>query len=979
MKTTRPRSAIFQPLIIIAAACLFFGPALFAAVTLPFYDEFPSTYANGNLGAAGVGDSTWTNGLATTPISVGSASALSYVGLQAPGAGSKGVRVLYPNPAAQSDIGGTFASVSSGSVYVSFLIKLTTSPSGSRTIVNLHNSATPPNTTAKLAIIIDSNGRLSVNKALNAAPLTATGGITNTAALGTTSTHLVVARYTFNTGTTTDDSVDLWLDPGSLGSGSAPAPTVGGVVNTASTDPSSLSTYFLHVQGTGTTGEWAIDEFRIGTSWADVTPVPAVVPGGAYFSSIASGNWNATNTWEYSPDGSTIVNPATITPSIVYAVTNKTSHNVTITNAAEALSLDVLGTVTVSGVGSLNVSNALRVATGGTLNLTTTAATAGPVTMTGGSINGIGGSLTGTSYSVPVGAANVSVSANLAGAAALTISEPTATLALSGTNTYSGDTTIANGTIQANGAGSLPGASNLKTGSSTANNSTLNLATASASYAMNKLSVGGVISFSGPSSGMATLTFTNGADITGSSGKRLNVFDTNTTVIVNGPRFDLIGPAGTSQRILTITNNGNLTINAPLQDLSPATNSGGLTLSGEGIMILSGTNTYQGTNKINTGTLRVNGPAALSAATTLATGSSATNSTKLDLGTPGSYSANGLFLTGILRVSASGGTSSLTLTGACVMAGSGSRALDADTNTTIIVNQPFDLFGGTASTTRNLNAQGSGNFIFNGSLTNGSAPGSYVCGFRKSGAGTATLNAVNSYNGSTTILEGRVALGASASIANSSNIVVYAGAIFDVSAVPGGFTLSAPQILGNSTDSTNVFGPGILKGSINASSNILNLAISNNLPCLNVTNGTLTLSATTAITITQIGSTLPNGSYLLISKSTGGAVSGSVPASVTVGGGGAASAATLAISGGELFLNVGSVTPPSPIPLSVSQAGNVLTFSWTNAAFRLQSQTNALSVGLNTNWTDYPGGSSSPANVTNNPANPAVFFRLLAP
>jgi hypothetical protein len=63
--------------------------------------------------------------------------------------------------------------------------------------------------------------------------------------------------------------------------------------------------------------------------------------------------------------------------------------------------------------------------------------------------------------------------------------------------------------------------------------------------------------------------------------------------------------------------------------------------------------------------------------------------------------------------------------------------------------------------------------------------------------------------------------------------------------------------------------------------------------------------------------------------------------------------------------------------LGVSQTGSTLTFSWTGA-FKLQSQTNSLGVGLSTNagsWFDYPDA-SNPVNVDINPANPTVFFRL---
>ena len=73
-----------------------------------------------------------------------------------------------------------------------------------------------------------------------------------------------------------------------------------------------------------------------------------------------------------------------------------------------------------------------------------------------------------------------------------------------------------------------------------------------------------------------------------------------------------------------------------------------------------------------------------------------------------------------------------------------------------------------------------------------------------------------------------------------------------------------------------------------------------------------------------------------------------------------------------------SVVVPSSAPptLGVSISGSVLTFTWTDATFHLQAQTNSLSAGLRINWANYPGGTTSPVNVTINPANPTVFFRL---
>jgi hypothetical protein len=64
--------------------------------------------------------------------------------------------------------------------------------------------------------------------------------------------------------------------------------------------------------------------------------------------------------------------------------------------------------------------------------------------------------------------------------------------------------------------------------------------------------------------------------------------------------------------------------------------------------------------------------------------------------------------------------------------------------------------------------------------------------------------------------------------------------------------------------------------------------------------------------------------------------------------------------------------------LEYERSGDTLTFNWTGA-YKLQAQTNALGTGLSpASWADYPGGASSGATVTIDPANPTVFFRLIS-
>jgi hypothetical protein len=116
--------------------------------------------------------------------------------------------------------------------------------------------------------------------------------------------------------------------------------------------------------------------------------------------------------------------------------------------------------------------------------------------------------------------------------------------------------------------------------------------------------------------------------------------------------------------------------------------------------------------------------------------------------------------------------------------------------------------------------------------------------------------------------------------------------------------------------------------------------------------------------------------------------------SVTINSTDGTNAALIFHPGTIVTVNAGShtIVGPAPAPgafggiifynedlpvLDVAQVGNVITLSWpaASAHYRLQAQTNGLISG---GWSDYPGGGSSPVNVTIDPANPAVFYRLVS-
>ncbi|MGZ4974030.1 MAG: hypothetical protein ACXWDN_14820 [Limisphaerales bacterium] len=114
----------------------------------------------------------------------------------------------------------------------------------------------------------------------------ATGGSNPTAYYDTrewsTSDELfVVAGYTFNSGTTNDDVVKLWITPpaNTLGAAGEPSPNAQSGTTILDTDLKSIGSFNVMVRNTTQVTSMLFDEVRVGTTWADVTSVHvATVP-----------------------------------------------------------------------------------------------------------------------------------------------------------------------------------------------------------------------------------------------------------------------------------------------------------------------------------------------------------------------------------------------------------------------------------------------------------------------------------------------------------------------------------------------------------------------------------------------------------------------------------------------------------------------------------------------------------------------------
>ncbi len=83
---------------------------------------------------------------------------------------------------------------------------------------------------------------------------------------------------------------------------------------------------------------------------------------------------------------------------------------------------------------------------------------------------------------------------------------------------------------------------------------------------------------------------------------------------------------------------------------------------------------------------------------------------------------------------------------------------------------------------------------------------------------------------------------------------------------------------------------------------------------------------------------------------------------------------------GTLRLKTGINSTPEPLVASLT--GNQLTLSWPadHLGWRLQQQTNPLSVGLSNNWVDVVGSTTTNLVVlTIDPATGCGFYRLVLP
>ncbi|MEJ5238671.1 PEP-CTERM sorting domain-containing protein [Limisphaera sp. VF-2] len=252
------------------------------AVPLPYADGF--NYAEGERLGGTTSGVNWTagNSTGTGSATIASGASLTYPGLPSLG----GLGVLSTGvPSSNRDRGVVIApDINSlanwsdlGALYVSYLLRVDEGPTGNPRLLSAYRDSTGGGGgfTPSGGLFVGTDLKLGVAKVANndiawtADPLTS-GQV-----------YLVVWRYRYVDGADNDE-LALWVNPpaGSFGAAesSVPAPTV---VTTTGADDVGINSFHFTVRSTGQAqynggGTYALDELRVGTTWASVVvPEPS--------------------------------------------------------------------------------------------------------------------------------------------------------------------------------------------------------------------------------------------------------------------------------------------------------------------------------------------------------------------------------------------------------------------------------------------------------------------------------------------------------------------------------------------------------------------------------------------------------------------------------------------------------------------------------------------------------------------------------
>jgi hypothetical protein len=386
----------------------------------------------------------WTNssGLGTNPLTTVATTGLTY-----PNSPASGVGNSVSLTTSGEDDGKSFTAVTSGSVYLSALVNLSAVGTGDYFLA-LGNtiSGFPARLYAK------SNGSggfvFGVSKSSAAAVYESSARALNT-------TYLIVIKYTYLTGSTTDDTVSLFVEPILGGAEGTPAISSAG---SSTADVTTLGFVVLRQGSAASSPAVKVDGIRIGTAWNDVTAAavsssPTVTPSVSTLSGFTTTAGTASTAQTFSVTGSNLTTDVTVTAPTGFEVATDgvnfaTSKTLTPASGSVTGTISVrIAAATAQGSPSGNVTLASSGATTANVAVSGTVAAAGAAT-----VSVTGGTL--TPFSTVAGTASAAQSFSVSGSnltSDITVTAPTGFEVSTDAASYASSKTLAqaSGTVSA--------------------------------------------------------------------------------------------------------------------------------------------------------------------------------------------------------------------------------------------------------------------------------------------------------------------------------------------------------------------------------------------------------------------------------------------------------------------------------------------------------------------------------------------------
>ncbi len=405
------------------------------------------------------------------------------------------------------------------------------------------------------------------------------------------------------------------------------------------------------------------------------------------------------------------------------------------------------------------------------------------------------------------------------------------------------------------------------------------------------------------------------------------------------------------------------------------------TVDDSGTLVLSGSNSFNGTlyvdsgnNVVNDGTFEVAGSYAIAnvlspiairntlggASTFALDGSSGNIVVTQDITLTG-RSPN---IPAILNIA---GTN--TLAGNLTNGGAGGRYIIESDSGLLTMGSPGTYLSFSTTDPQTLTFQGNGSFFVLGTISDGTNATTTFTSITKAGSGSMTLQALNTYSGSTTVTGGALIVnGAIASGTNAQLVTISGGSL------GGTGVINAPVTVG----AAGTFAPGAPLGTLTINSNLTlagNTLVSVSAPstCSQVA-GLTALTYGGTLTVTNVGGALAAGNSFQIFPATIGTGNFTSVSGSAGGGLGFTFNPTTGV------LSVVSVIPSTPTNITYSVSSGSITLNWPSSytGWILQAQTN--SAGIGTDWFDVAGTASTDSwTMPIGLNNPTVFLRLRHP